>query len=69
MSAQNAPNPDDVHDLENAQWEPPANEPYLLASFWQGYEDLDTCVVYDSDEHSGDAWIESPNVIRRLEVQ
>lgn len=69
MSAQNAPNPDDVYDLANARWEPPATEPYLFASFWQEYDDVDTCVVYDSDERSGDAWIETPNVIRRIEVR
>lgn len=47
----------DPHNLHNAAWTPPAHEQPLYASFWQHYEDRQTCVIYDS-QGSGEAWIE-----------
>lgn len=40
----------------NDAWEPNETEDTILASFWQGYDNHDTLVIYDSED--GEAWIE-----------
>lgn len=49
-------------------WEPPPTEPVLFASFFQDYDGprANTCIVYDSDTRSGDAWVESSIAYERI---